>query len=282
MLVRRRYDMTYVQRLSANGNRVPFAGGAQPNTSRQPSPPGSVLDGTAYTKVVSSMPRAPHTALLPIIALCAGLIGLAVLEYRWTAEIARAERDRLRAGMRAAAARFVDDLRRELVGLLPALRPVPFSVHDDAARYARQVEEWAAYLEAARARRVCCGRVDGRAAADPRPPRGAGRTGPASSAFAFRARRPRARGQLTRACAPAAAWCDRGRIRQADNPLLGPAGSAGAEPGLDFGPRPGSAPRPSPSCSCRASLCWPGMRPRGRFERGSWPRDLDFAFRVPR
>ena len=154
MLVRRRYDMTYVQRLSANGNRVPFAGGAQPNTSRQPSPPGSVLDGTAYTKVVSSMPRAPHTALLPIIALCAGLIGLAVLEYRWTAEIARAERDRLRAGMRAAAARFVDDLRRELVGLLPALRPVPFSVHDDAARYARQVEEWAAYLEDSRLRFV--------------------------------------------------------------------------------------------------------------------------------
>ena len=44
-----------------------------------------------------------RSGLLPLVALCAGLVGLGVLEYRWTDELARAEQDRLRAGMEAAS-----------------------------------------------------------------------------------------------------------------------------------------------------------------------------------
>ena len=36
-----------------------------------------------------------RSGLLPLVALCAGLVGLGVLEYRWTDELARAEQDRL-------------------------------------------------------------------------------------------------------------------------------------------------------------------------------------------
>ena len=85
-----------------------------------------------------------RSGLLPLVALCAGLVGLGVLEYRWTDELARAEQDRLRAGMEAASVRFADDLSREMGRLLRAFRPAPWSAAEDEQRYARQVEEWKA------------------------------------------------------------------------------------------------------------------------------------------
>ena len=85
-----------------------------------------------------------RSGFLPLVALCAGLVGLGVLEYRWTDELARAEQDRLRAGMEAASVRFGDDLSREMGRLVRAFRPAPWSAAEDQQRYARQVEEWKA------------------------------------------------------------------------------------------------------------------------------------------
>jgi signal transduction histidine kinase len=85
-----------------------------------------------------------RSGFLPLVALCAGLVGLGVLEYRWTDELARAEQDRLRAGMEAASVRFGDDLSREMGRLLRAFRPATWSATEDPIRYARQVEEWKA------------------------------------------------------------------------------------------------------------------------------------------
>jgi len=86
-----------------------------------------------------------RSGLWPLVALCAGLIGLGALEYRWTEELARAEQDRLRAGMEAASVRFGDDLSREMGRLMRAfLRPGPWLAAEDEQRYARQVEEWKA------------------------------------------------------------------------------------------------------------------------------------------
>ena len=85
-----------------------------------------------------------RSGLWPLVALCAGLVGLGVLEYRWTEELARAEQDRLRAGMEAASVRFGDDLSREMGRLVRAFRPAPRSDAEDEQRYARQVEEWKA------------------------------------------------------------------------------------------------------------------------------------------
>lgn len=85
-----------------------------------------------------------RSGLWPLVALCAGLVGLGVLEYRWTDELARAEQDRLRAGMAAASVRFGDDLSREMARLLRAVRPAPGSAAEDWRRYSRQVAEWKA------------------------------------------------------------------------------------------------------------------------------------------
>jgi len=90
------------------------------------------------------MKRFLRSGLLPLVVLCAGLLGLGVLEYRWTDELARAEQDRMRAGMEAASVRFSDDLSREMGRLLRAFRPAPWSVAEDQGRYARQAEEWRA------------------------------------------------------------------------------------------------------------------------------------------
>ena len=85
-----------------------------------------------------------RSGFLPLVALCGGLVGLGVLEYRWTDELARAEQDRLRAGMDAASVRFGDDLSREMGRLLRAFRPATWSATEDPIRYARQMEEWKA------------------------------------------------------------------------------------------------------------------------------------------
>src|SRR5258705_2219447 len=85
-----------------------------------------------------------RSGLWPLVALCAGLVGLGVLEYRWTDELAGAEEDRLRGGMEAASVRFADDLSREMARLLRAFRLAPLSGSEDQRRYARQVEEWKA------------------------------------------------------------------------------------------------------------------------------------------
>src|SRR6185295_17785152 len=105
----------------------------------------AAIGGGRRTLLTSPMTPLLRSGFLPLVALCAGLVGLAVLEYRWTDELARAEQDRLRTGMEAAATRFGDDLARELGRLIAAFRPRGGAFDgDDAARYVRQAEEWAA------------------------------------------------------------------------------------------------------------------------------------------
>lgn len=66
-------------------------------------------------------PRNPWIAA----ALLAALLGcLAVLQYRWIGEVSRAERQRLRAGLRGASERFAEDLGREVTRAFFAFQPV--------------------------------------------------------------------------------------------------------------------------------------------------------------
>jgi signal transduction histidine kinase len=60
---------------------------------------------------------------LGVLALL--LVALAVLQYRWTGEIGRAESERRQAQVERQAARFAAGLDRELGHLLVALRPEP-------------------------------------------------------------------------------------------------------------------------------------------------------------
>src|SRR6185369_11530883 len=59
-------------------------------------------------------------------AVLAALLGfLAVLQYRWIGEVSRAERQRLRAGLGAAAEHFSDDFGREVARAFFAFQSVP-------------------------------------------------------------------------------------------------------------------------------------------------------------
>jgi len=61
-------------------------------------------------------------------AVLAALLGfLAVLQYRWIGEVSRAERQRLRAGLGAAAEHFSDDFGREVARAFFAFQPAPSS-----------------------------------------------------------------------------------------------------------------------------------------------------------
>ena len=88
------------------------------------------------------MARGLRAGVLPLIALCAGLLGVGFLEYRWASELARAEEERMRAAMEAASARFAGDLGRELGRLTLALRPPSRAEADDGPRYERAIEHW--------------------------------------------------------------------------------------------------------------------------------------------
>ena len=65
--------------------------------------------------------------------------GLAALQYRWTGEVSRAERERMRAGLELLAERYASDFDRELTRIFVELVPDgphdPSSTADRLARY---------------------------------------------------------------------------------------------------------------------------------------------------
>jgi two-component system, OmpR family, sensor histidine kinase SenX3 len=65
--------------------------------------------------------------LLPaaVVSLTVLLVVLAVLQYRWIGEIGQAERDRLRAGLEAAARRAADEVDHEITRVWLAFQPGP-------------------------------------------------------------------------------------------------------------------------------------------------------------
>lgn len=83
--------------------------------------------------------------LLPaaVVSLTVLLVVLAVLQYRWIGEIGQAERDRLRAGLAAAAERVDDEVDREIYRVWLAFQPGPGA--DAAGRrdeLVRQLRAW--------------------------------------------------------------------------------------------------------------------------------------------
>lgn len=83
--------------------------------------------------------------LLPaaVVSLTVLLVVLAVLQYRWIGEIGQAERERLRAGLEAAAERIDDEVDREIARVWLAVQPGPDQ--DAAGRRAelvRQLRAW--------------------------------------------------------------------------------------------------------------------------------------------
>jgi signal transduction histidine kinase len=73
-----------------------------------------------------------RAAVLAAVVLAALLAFLAVLQYRWIGEVSRADRERLRASMESAGARFTEEFDREVTRALLNFSP-PLRGMDPAA-----------------------------------------------------------------------------------------------------------------------------------------------------
>jgi signal transduction histidine kinase len=77
------------------------------------------------------------------LALCALVLTLAVLQYRWLGQVSDAERDRMRAGVRARAAQIAEAFDREVTRAYVAIQIDPDTFQrKDWSRYAARVEAW--------------------------------------------------------------------------------------------------------------------------------------------
>ncbi|HEX5759350.1 MAG TPA: hypothetical protein VF121_09170, partial [Thermoanaerobaculia bacterium] len=79
-------------------------------------------------------------------ALALLLVLLAVLQYRWIAEVSDAERQRLRAGVEAAAQRLAAEIDREVGRAVHSFEPGPRgggeAGGDHRERLLRQLRSW--------------------------------------------------------------------------------------------------------------------------------------------
>ncbi len=87
---------------------------------------------------------APAAAVL----LAVLLVVLAVLQYRWIAEVSQAERQRMRAGLQAAAERLAAEVDREVGRVVHTFEPAPRgsgeAAGDPGERLLRQLRSWRA------------------------------------------------------------------------------------------------------------------------------------------
>src|ERR1700683_4513820 len=86
-------------------------------------------------------------AFLPITlvtVLAAVLVLLAVLQYRWSLEISRAERTRIEASLNTSVNQFRQEYYRELTQVSTAFHSDPAAEPDDFwSSYAERYQEWA-------------------------------------------------------------------------------------------------------------------------------------------
>ncbi|HWQ11195.1 MAG TPA: HAMP domain-containing sensor histidine kinase [Roseiflexaceae bacterium] len=81
---------------------------------------------------------------LPIlVAALIALVLLAVLQYYWVGQVSAAEHDRMRATLRASAARFSEDFDRELARMYLSFQMDATTLRDrNWERYARRYDHW--------------------------------------------------------------------------------------------------------------------------------------------
>lgn len=94
----------------------------------------------------TSRPELEKFLLPAVVASLTVLLGiLAVLQYRWIGEIGEAERERLQAGLEAAAERSVAEVDREITRAWLSFQPSRPQPEDEARRkqdLARQLQAW--------------------------------------------------------------------------------------------------------------------------------------------
>src|SRR5579862_7508407 len=79
-----------------------------------------------------------------VTVLAAVLVLLAVLQYRWSLEISRAERTRIEASLNTSMNQFRQEFYRELVQVSTAFHSDPTAEPDDFwSTYAERYQAWA-------------------------------------------------------------------------------------------------------------------------------------------
>jgi hypothetical protein len=77
------------------------------------------------------------------LALCALVLALAALQYRWLGQVSDAERDRMRASVQARAAQIAEAFDREVTRAYVAIQIDPDTFQrKDWSRYAARVDTW--------------------------------------------------------------------------------------------------------------------------------------------
>ncbi|HEX2444578.1 MAG TPA: HAMP domain-containing sensor histidine kinase [Vicinamibacterales bacterium] len=77
------------------------------------------------------------------LALCTLVLTLAALQYRWLGQVSDAERDRMRAGVRARASQIAEAFDREVTRAYVAIQVDPNTFQrKDWSRYAARVDTW--------------------------------------------------------------------------------------------------------------------------------------------
>ncbi|MGB7191467.1 MAG: HAMP domain-containing sensor histidine kinase [Acidobacteriaceae bacterium] len=66
--------------------------------------------------------RSWAVGIVPVVALIAMLVALAVLQFRWSSEVSEAERDRLQQNLRHSSSAFQSAVARDLLGVCRALQ----------------------------------------------------------------------------------------------------------------------------------------------------------------
>jgi len=89
-------------------------------------------------------PKRPFLQLAMVAALAAVLVLLAVLQYRWSLEISRAERARIEASLNTSVRQFRQEFYRELVQVSTAFHSEPGAEPDSFwSTYAERYQAWA-------------------------------------------------------------------------------------------------------------------------------------------
>ncbi|MCU1262534.1 MAG: periplasmic sensor signal transduction histidine kinase, partial [Bryobacterales bacterium] len=87
--------------------------------------------------------RRSATSYWLVGGLCAALIVLAALQYRWSGQVSDAERSRMRANLQMAVSQFRQDLSRDLLNLCSGFQADAEAIdRRDWDRLARQGSEW--------------------------------------------------------------------------------------------------------------------------------------------
>ena len=105
--------------------------------------PGACPTLRCYAAIMAPPAKRAFLRIALVAALAAVLVLLAVLQYRWSLEISRAERTRIEASLNTSVNQFRQEFYRELMQVSTAFHSDPTAEPDDFwSSYAERYQAW--------------------------------------------------------------------------------------------------------------------------------------------